>query len=638
MQTPLTILAQYWGYSAFRPMQEEIIESVLAGKDTLALLPTGGGKSICFQVPAMVKDGICLVVSPLIALMKDQVENLKKKGIPAVAIVSGMHPREIDIALDNCAYGKIKFLYVSPERLKTTLFLQRLQKMNVNLLAVDEAHCISQWGYDFRPAYLEIANLRELLPGIPILALTATATTKVVIDITEKLAFRKANTFQKSFERKNLAYVVLKEENKMARLLKVIDSVHGSAIVYVRTRKRTKSISDYLNSRGIKSDYYHAGLDPTVRDQKQKNWVTNRCRVIVSTNAFGMGIDKPDVRSVVHLDLPDSLEAYFQEAGRAGRDEHKAYAVVLFEQADITELQERIEGSFPPPDFIRRVYQALANFLQLAIGSGEGQTYAFDLSDFSRQYNFKPAEVFHSLRFLEKEGLLALSEALYLPSRVRVLLNNRELYEFKVSNRALEPYLSLLLRSYTGLFEDFVNIREAELARRARIGRAKIDQALKHLNEIKVIEYLPQTRLPQLHFLRERVDASSLRLSHEHYAERKKEAESRMESVMNYVQSTGKCRSKLLLQYFGETDTYRCGTCDVCLERNKLDLSNVEFDQIVTNLKDALKAEALDLDQLVALGGQANEKRTIKAIRWLEDSGQLITDEEGHYSWVESDS
>lgn len=417
------ILAKYWGYHSFRPLQEEIITSVLQGNDTLALLPTGGGKSVCFQVPALVQEGVCIVISPLIALMKDQVDNLQKKGISAIAITSAMHKREIDIAFDNCVYGNIKFLYLSPERLITPIAQARIQKMKVSLIAVDEAHCISQWGYDFRPSYLEIAKLRELQPKVPVLALTATATPEVVKDIQEKLRFKKANVLQKSFERKNLAYVVIGEEDKLSRLLKVVNNVGGTGVVYVRNRKKTQEVAAFLQKNKIPADFYHAGLTPGERSQKQDSWIKNKTRVIVATNAFGMGIDKPDVRFVVHLDLPDSLEAYFQEAGRAGRDEGKAYAVMLYNEADINDLKSNVEMSFPSVEEIRQTYQALANYYQLAVGSGEGAAFDFDISELCRNYKLEPVTVFNSIRFLEKEGYISATEAVYQPSRINFTLN-----------------------------------------------------------------------------------------------------------------------------------------------------------------------------------------------------------------------
>ena len=416
--SPNDILKQYWGFDSFRPLQEDIIQSVLDGKDTLALLPTGGGKSICFQVPALVKEGICIVISPLIALMKDQVYNLQKRGIAAVAIFSGMHYKDIDRILDNCIYGNTKLLYLSPERLTSDLVRERIKKMKVSLIAVDEAHCISQWGYDFRPPYLQIAEIREYLPKVPIMALTATATPEVVKDIQEKLEFKRGEVFQQSFLRENLAYVVLEEEGKMEKLFKVLTGVRGSGLVYVRNRRKTKEIAMFLKKYRITADYYHAGLTNEERSQKQEAWINDKIRIIVATNAFGMGIDKPDVRVVVHMDLPDSLEAYFQEAGRAGRDGQKSYAVLLYNQGDKLDLERRFELSFPPLKEVRLTYQALGSYLQLAVGSGEGESYDFDLVEFSRVYGFSTVKTFNCLKVLERAGWIALSESIYIIRQV----------------------------------------------------------------------------------------------------------------------------------------------------------------------------------------------------------------------------
>ena len=473
------ILEKYWGYRSFRPSQEEIINSVLNGTDALALLPTGGGKSICFQVPGLAMDGICVVVSPLIALMKDQVENLTKKGIKAIAITSAMHKREIDIALDNCVHGNVKFLYLSPERLETEIVKVRLQKMNVNLIAIDESHCISQWGYDFRPSYLKIELLREILPKVPFLALTATATKEVVVDIQEKLRFKKKNVIQQSFERKNIAYILLNEEDKLARLLKIAQKVSGSGIVYVRNRKKTQDIANYLRSNKISADFYHAGLDSKTRDIKQSEWVNNKTRVIVCTNAFGMGIDKPDVRFVVHIDLPDSLEAYFQEAGRAGRDEQKAFAILLYNNGDKIELNRNVENSFPEMDAIRQTYQALANYYQIPSGSGLGTTFSFDISAFCDNYKLQAITVFNSLKFIEREGYILLSDAFFQAARLKLEVSRDDLYKFQISNPAFDVFIKLLLRNYAGLFDNFEKINEYDLAKKLKL---KQNEVIKKLN------------------------------------------------------------------------------------------------------------------------------------------------------------
>lgn len=627
------ILLKYWGYSGFRPLQEDIINNALDGKDTLALLPTGGGKSICFQVPALSKEGICVVISPLIALMKDQVENLTKRGIKAVAIYSGMTSREIDITLDNCAYGDVKFLYVSPERIETEIFKERLKKMNVNLFAIDESHCISQWGYDFRPSYLNISHLRELKPDIPFLALTATATPEVVEDIQKQLKFKQANVLQKSFERKNIAYVVVHEEDKLTRLVKILNSIKGTSVVYVNNRKRTKDVAYHLYQNGISADFYHAGLTNEERNTKQNNWINNNTRVIVSTNAFGMGIDKPDVRTVVHMDLPSSLEAYFQEAGRAGRDEQKAYGILLLEENDRLNLEANITNSFPDLETIKNTYQALANYFQIPIGSALNESYFFDIADFSQQYNFKAFTVFHCLKFLEKEGYLYLSEANHNPSRIKFELNKADLYEFQVKNPKYDSFIKTILRSYAGLFENFTKINEFEIAKRLKTTKDKVVDGLHYLAKLEVISYIEQTNLPQLTYLTPRLESKSLYISKQHYHDRKEIAVKKMESVIYYAFSKHKCRSQILLSYFGEKESYRCGICDVCLERNKLELSDIEFSSVSDQLKKLLKEQPLSITDLVNSIKKVKEDKTIKVIQWLMENHKIITNDKNLLEW-----
>lgn len=622
------ILEQYWGYRSFRPLQEDIIHSILNGNDTLALLPTGGGKSICFQVPAMSKDGICIVVSPLIALMKDQVENLTNRGIKAIAITSAMHKREIDIALDNCVHGNIKFLYLSPERLESEIVKVRLQKMKVSFIAIDESHCISQWGYDFRPSYLKILQLRELLPNIPILALTATATPEVVKDIQQKLGFKKENVLQKSFERKNLSYVVLPEEDKLARLIKIANNVKGTGIVYVRNRKKTQEIASYLKSNKISADFYHAGLDIKTRDAKQSNWIQNKTRVIVCTNAFGMGIDKPDVRFVVHIDLPDSLEAYFQEAGRAGRDEQKAFAILLYNTGDKLELTRNIETGFPSLEEIKTTYQALANYYQLAIGSGLGITKDFDIAQFCDTYQLQAIKTFNCLKFIEKEGYISLTDAIHQPSRIKLELNKEDLYKFQISNSKFDGFIKLLLRSYSNLFDNFAKINEFELAKKANLKKEEIIKGLNYLQQLKVLTYLEQTELPQLTFTLPRADAKNLTLSKENFELLKKRAIERMEAVLDYAESTHKCRSQILLAYFGETNAYRCNQCDVCLEENKKTLHTDEFEMIAEQVKQLLAVHSHDLKDLVSKITTGNEEKILKSIQWLIDNQEIVYDQE----------
>ena len=627
------ILLQYWGFSSFRPLQQEIIQSALDGQDTLALLPTGGGKSLCYQVPAMARDGICLVISPLIALMKDQVDNLKRRGIPAAAIHSGLHPNEMDIILSNCLYGNTKLLYISPERLTTEKMRDAIRHMKVNLLAVDEAHCISQWGYDFRPPYLQIANIRPLLPGVPILALTATATPKVVKDIQRKLEFKKENLFQKSFERKNLTYLVLKEEDKLNRLLKIIHKVNGCSIIYVRNRRQTKEIAEFLEKNNIRAGFYHAGLNPKVRDQRQTAWINETIQVMVCTNAFGMGIDKPNVRLVVHLDLPDSIEAYFQEAGRAGRDEKQAFAVLLFENADVINARHNIDMAFPEMNVIRNVYQALGNYFQIPVGSGRDSQNDFDLYAFAEQYGQQPVIVFNCLKFMEKEGLLMLSEALFNPSRVHIKADKETLYRFQVENEAFDHFIKTMLRSYSGILSDYVRISETELSRRAGLPVEKVTGNLLHLARLQFLDYIPQNDKPQLVYLQERIDTRDLFISPENYRDRLNDAEKRTEAMIRYATETHKCRSEALLTYFGECHSKRCGKCDVCIERNKISLNEMEFDTIISRIKPLLKIKSCTLEELIEAAEPVDEDKVIRAIRWLTDNEKILMEQDGKYKW-----
>ena len=629
LSEPRQILLKYWGYSSFRPMQEEIIQSVLDGNDTLALLPTGGGKSICFQVPAMAREGVCIVVSPLIALMKDQVSNLNKRGIKAVAIYSGLSKSEIDMAIDNCVYGNIKFLYLSPERLTTDIIRSRLPKMKVNLVAIDEVHCISQWGYDFRPPYLKISEIREFLKNIPFLALTATATTDVIKDICNKLEFNNGKVFRKSFERKNLVYAVINEENKLNRLVNICRKVPGTGIIYVRNRRRTKEISEFLVKNNISADFYHAGLDSGIRDIKQEAWIQEKRRVIVSTNAFGMGIDKPNVRFVVHMDLPDSPEAYFQEAGRAGRDEKKAYAVLLYNKSDTIDLDHFFELSYPPLDFIKNVYNALGNYFQLAIGSGKDKSFDFVLSDFCNHYKLDRFKVFNALKILEKEGYIFLSEALINPSRILILLNKEELYRFMVANPAYDQLLKIILRSYTGLFSEFTKIDENDIETRSKLSNDKVRSALWNLHKMNVIHYIPQNKEPQLTFIIGRTELRDINISAENYADRKKYAGKRIKAMKDYVESENRCRSIILLDYFGESDAPRCGVCDICIERNKLNLSKLEFDNVIAIVKPLLQQKQMNMQEIISnIPSNITENKIIKVIQWLLDNKKVVLESE----------
>lgn len=625
-------MQRYWGYSTFRSIQEEIIRSVYDGHDTLALMPTGGGKSITFQVPALAREGICLVITPLIALMKDQVENLERRGIKANAIHSGMTRHEIEVEFDNCAYGDYKFLYLSPERLGTVLFRERLKKLNVNLVAIDESHCISQWGYDFRPSYLRIAELRELLPGVPFLALTATATPEVANDIQERLGFREKRLIKMSFERKNLVYLVRNVEDKSKYLLKIADSIPGSGIVYVRNREKTKEIALLLKKAGISADFYHAGLSPEMRSARQDDWQRGRTRVIVSTNAFGMGIDKPDVRFVVHMDLPDSPEAYFQEAGRAGRDLQLAYAILLYNESDRAKINQRIEANFPEPNEIKRTYQALGSFLGVAIGAGKGEVYDFNLMDFAATYKLNAVKAYNSLKFLEMEGYIELTDELDNPSRLMFIIDRQELYRFQVAHAELDKFIKVILRAFTGVFNHYVKIDEAYLARVSGIPVQTVIDNLKKLTKLKVINYIPRKRTPLVIFTEERLDEKNLYLSPDNYRGRKERFLKRVEAMLQYASGTSKCRSKALLEYFGESDAYRCGKCDVCTSRNELDMSKLEFDKILALLKDALASSPLPTEQLVDSTKQ-NPERVLKVIHFLVDNGKIVRCDDGLLRW-----
>lgn len=629
------VLSKYWGYSAFRPVQEDIINAVLNGKDTLALLPTGGGKSICFQVPGLMFEGVTLVITPLIALMKDQVENLRKRGITAEAIYSGMSPREIDLAINHVFHGSVKFLYLSPERLLTQRFLELIPSLKISLIAVDEAHCISQWGYDFRPPYLRIAEIRQLLPGVPILALTATATRTVVKDIQLKLGFKQNNLFEKSFERRNLAYVVIKEENKHKRLLTILGNVPGAGIVYVRNRRKTREIAEFLIKNRISADFYNAGLPAADRERKQDNWKSGKSRVMVSTNAFGMGIDKADVRIVVHLDLPDSIEAYFQEAGRAGRDEKKAYGVLLYEESDILDARHNLELSYPEPDFIRQIYQSLGNYYQLTPGTGRDLAFDFEIAGFCRQFNFKPIPVFNALKFIEREGFIILNEAIGTPSRILFNVRKDDLYRFQVENARYDPLIKMILRSYGGIFTEPAVINETELANRLSTSTDEIKKALNFLTQQEILTYLPRRDKPQLTFSSELIRAVDLKISPEHYFNRKKDAGKRLDSIIQYVTSSGNCRSKTLISYFGQSDIKRCGICDVCLNRNRAGLSELDFNNIVGIIKPLLRQQSLSMDALVEACRNINEEKVIRAITWLVDNEKIEISEGRIFKWIE---
>lgn len=627
------ILKQYWGYTSFREPQRQIIESVMAGHDTLALLPTGGGKSICFQVPAMAMDGICLVVSPLIALMKDQVMNLNKKGIKAAAIYTGMPYRQIDTLLDNCVYGNYKFLYISPERLATDDFRIRMQKMKVSLLAVDEAHCISQWGYDFRPPYMKIAEVREHLKNVPVIALTATATTEVVKDIQQQLQFKEGKVFTKSFVRHNLSYVVRQATNKEQSLADILSKVKGSAIVYVRNRKKTKEFSDALNKQKILADYYHAGLEPSVREKKQDNWIHNKTRVIVCTNAFGMGIDKPDVRTVVHIDVPDTLEAYFQEAGRAGRDEKKAYAVQLIDLADIESLNKKLKESLPSPEFIRDVYDALGIYLRVSYNSGFQQVYDIDLGDFASKNKWLTNRTLSALKTLQQQELLYLTEGVYRQSQIRVATGKDVMYKFQVENKQYDPIIKFILRSSEGVFEDYVHIDEQNMAGRLKITANAVIELLNKLDSFGIFSYLPRKDKPQVIYLQNRVRKEELRLNTASINDRKNEYETRLKAVREYVTENNVCRTRILVKYFGEKNATDCGVCDVCLAKKKSGLTDEQFTKAITDIEGIIKIQPTTV---LELGKQLNLESANynKVLDFLLNAGKVSRNDKKELYWV----
>ncbi|HZY25631.1 MAG TPA: ATP-dependent DNA helicase RecQ [Bacteroidales bacterium] len=626
------ILIKYWGYPSFKPLQEEIIMSVAEGKDTLALMPTGGGKSITFQVPALAHDGICLVITPLIALMKDQVNRLNSLEIKSIAIHSGMSGEEIDNALENCIYGDYKFLYISPERISTRLFEAKVTRLNLSLVAIDEAHCISQWGYDFRPSYLKIASLRDhISEKVPFLALTASATPQVVEDIMKKLAFRGKNVLKTSFDRKNISYLVRKVEEKGTYLVKTILRSKGSGIVYVRSRKRCKEVAELLVANGISADFYHAGLSDELRDKKQASWTTGETRVIIATNAFGMGIDKSEVRFVIHWDIPDSIESYFQESGRAGRDGKQAFAVLLYSPADKARLHDTIRKKFPTIDKIKDTYEALCNYLQVPLGSGKDSVFDFNMYDFISKYRLPVIETYNSLQFLQREGYMEFTEEINNPSRVHFIITRDDLYKFQVANESFDGFIKLLLRSYTGMFSEFVPINEETLSRKSAATRDTIYQYLVKLSAFNIIRYIPGKKTALVIFTEERLVRKALMISPDNYIHVKEKYEIRLDKMIEYADSDNHCRSVYLLNYFGE-ESDRCGICDVCRERNELDLSKYEFDIILEEIKSLLTDKNPDAEELVKLIDYP-EDNVIKVIRWLLDHNKLIPDGNHKLSW-----
>jgi ATP-dependent DNA helicase RecQ len=624
MDSPGSILKQYWQHAHFRPMQEDIIQSVLDGKDTLALLPTGGGKSVCFQVPGLLIDGLCLVISPLIALMRDQVEGLLQKDIPAVALHSGLGFFEVKQILQQATHGDFKFMYLSPERLETNLFKEYLPALNISLLVVDEAHCVSQWGYDFRPPYLRIANLRDELPDVTMIALTASATPVVQDDITQKLKFNNGNVFRQSFERPNISYSSFKVDSKVNKVLEILDKIPGSSIVYCSSRKQTKELAYLLGLQQVTAEYYHAGLPQEQRNAKQHAWISNEVRVMVCTNAFGMGIDKPDVRSVIHYDIPECLENYYQEAGRAGRDGKKSYAVLLYQQENLDTLQGMPDKRFPPIAEIKKIYQALADYLQVPVGIGEGQYFDFDLMAFIKNFKLDGLLVINTLKVLEQEGHITFSENIFLPSQVNFITSKETLNLFESSYPQTGDLIRCLLRTYAGIIDNRVSVYEKQLARLCRLTIEEVQEQLLLLRSYGIIEYLPQKDTPQIHYLLNRASAQYLQINQDRYLLRKKLYIERVENMLRYITITDACRSQYIASYFGDAETKECGVCDNCLSKKRKALSNKEFDLLQ---KQILGSLPLKLDLLMTSLKQFNKEKIWSVLDHLQ-SEQLISIDE----------
>lgn len=630
MENPVEILKKYWGYDAFRPLQDEIINSILTGHDTLALMPTGGGKSICFQVPAMMKEGLCLVISPLIALMKDQVANLKKKGIPALSIYSGMSYLEVTKTLKNAAYGNFKFLYVSPERLETELFLEYFPIININLVAVDEAHCVSQWGYDFRPPYLRIAAIRSTLKNIPFLALTASATIDVQNDICDKLAFKnKYNRFQQSFERSNLSYSVFNPSSKQNKLIEILKKVNGSGIVYCKSRKRTREIEELLNLNGIKASHYHAGLSNDVRNTRQEEWINNKTRVMACTNAFGMGIDKPDVRTVIHYDVPDALENYYQEAGRAGRDSKKAYAVLFFNEHEINDLKNQSSLRFPDIQTIKNVYGSLVNYFQLPSGCGKDLSFDFDISDFAKNFKLDAFTVNNVLKILEQEELISYNDQFFLPSTVVFTTGRTEMEFFEKTYPQYDPVIKGLLRSYDGIFDYPSSINETRLSNFISMRKEKLIADLIEIKKMGIIDYTPQNENPQIKFLQDRGNTSDLVINQKNISNRKNAFEKRLHAIVDYIRDKHICRSKMIASYFNDLTVKRCGICDNCLHEKNITITKEEFEKIKEGIKSSISAKPANSKQLIRAMQNFKQNKILKILHFLQEENIISITEDG---------
>jgi ATP-dependent DNA helicase RecQ len=629
LTSPTDALKKTWGYDAFRPLQEDIIQSILSGNDTLAILPTGGGKSICYQVPALCLEGICLVISPLIALMKDQVDQLRNSDVKAYAIHSGMTEREIDVVLENCVLGFARLLYVSPERLKSDIFIERVKRMKISMMAVDEAHCISQWGYDFRPSYQQIAEFRDLFPSVNILALTASATPKVREDIIQFLKFNPGfKSFVKSFHRPKLAYVTRKTEDKEKQLVELLSKVKGTAIVYTRSRKRTVALAALLRRNNLSADHYHAGLDNRERTKKQESWMDNKTRIIVATNAFGMGINKPDVRLVIHIDLPDNVESYYQEAGRAGRDEKKAIAVIFYHEKDKEDLRERTLQTIVDPTLIRKTYQSLANFYKIAVGSNALASFDFDLEELCKIYNLEKLPTYHSLKKLEDLGYLQWNESFYHPSKVMFNTTYEELYKFEIENPRYEPVIKALLRLYGGeLYSGFTTVNENKLARSAKVATKEIEKLLESLQKFGIITYDKQKDSPQVTFLTPRLDAARLNIDAKLLESRKQNSLSQMEAMISFVENSKLCRSLFLQHYFGEQSDTGCGICDICLEKKNTGIDESAIKEIRNKVIQMLSHSPLPVSRITDQFPKKDEPDVIRVIRIMLDSSQLRYDE-----------